>query len=316
MSRARRRWSARTLTLPIVAAALTRAPIGLAHIDLTQPVPREQGRRIVDATNANLKAGPCGQRNNGRTDKVNVFSPGETIEVTWTETTNHPSYYRLAFDVDGDDGFPLFTGPGIGQEGDDPIASCPIDGLVILAYELEDRAGGSHTRQLTLPDVECESCTLQLVQYMYDSRSPYYFQCADLALRRSDDEGSEAGPSDAGALDPGGTDEAPPFENAMPEPTAAASCSKRLAPNEPEASNSSSGGATGNGTTGSEPEGDPSGATAAGARAGASAPDAASGSRTNAGCQLTGMGNQSPFDRLLGCALLALGLAAAVARRR
>ena len=89
----------------------------------------------------------------GARTSVNVFSPGETIEVTWTGTTNHPSYYRLASDPDSDDGFPLFAGPGIGQEGDDPIANCPIDGRVILAYELDDRAGGSHARHITLPDV-------------------------------------------------------------------------------------------------------------------------------------------------------------------
>lgn len=314
MSRSRRRWAARALGLPVVAAALTRAPIGLAHIDLIEPVPREQGRRIRDATNADLKAGPCGQRSNGRTDKVNVFSPGETIDVTWNETTNHRSYYRLAFDVNGDDGFPLFTGPGIGQEGDDPIASCPIDGRVILAYELDDRAGGSYTRQITLPDVECESCTLQLVQYMYGSPSPYYFQCADLALRRTAESGTRVIPFDAGALDAGAMEGPAPAE-AVDEPTAASSCTRRLAPNEPESRESSSGGASGDGTS-SDPTGAPSGATGMDANAGASAAMAPSARRTNAGCQLTGIGNQSLFDHLLGSALLALGVAAIVARRR
>ena len=42
--------------------------------------------------------------------------------------------------------------------------------------------------QVTLPDVECERCTLQLIQVMTD-KAPYgdgndlYYQCADLALR-------------------------------------------------------------------------------------------------------------------------------------
>jgi hypothetical protein len=314
MSGSRRR-SARRLALLIVAAALTRAPIGLAHIDLTQPVPREQGRRIRDATNADLKAGPCGQRSNGRTDKVNVFSPGQTIEVTWTETTNHPSYYRLAFDLEGDDGFPLFAGPGIGQEGDDPIANCPIDGRVILAYELDDRAGGSHTLEITLPDVECENCTLQLVQYMYGSRSPYYFQCADLALRRVAAGAPQATSPDGGALDAADvTERAPPYGEAFPELGAASSCSQRLALDGPEAPDSGGGAATGNATRGNEPTGDPSGETAAHANAGAPAADP--GARADAGCQLTGIRNQSPFNHLLNAALLTLGLAASVARRR
>jgi hypothetical protein len=196
-----------------------------AHIDLRAPIPREQGLRREP--NSNQKEGPCGQVENGRTSRVTVFAPGETIEVTWLETTNHRSYYRVAFDRFGDDAFPTFEGPGTGAEGIDPSGPCPADGQVILAYDMEDRSGGSHTLSVRLPDVECENCTLQVVQFMYDTITPYYFQCADLALRRSsigdagvgDETARDAG-LDAGAADASGE----------PEPSAAAGCFGRIAP--------------------------------------------------------------------------------------
>jgi hypothetical protein len=200
-----------------LSAALLVARTGSAHIDLTRPQPREQG--FSRAPNANLKSGPCGQVEDGRTGNVNVFEPGATIEVTWTEFTNHSSYYRVAFDRDGDDSFPIFAGSGLGAMGIDPSGLCPVDGEVILAYDMDDRNGGSHTLSVRLPDIECENCTLQVVQYMFDTPRPYYFQCADLALRRSSDAGiSDAGATSA-ATDAGAT-----------EPSAAPGCSSQIAP--------------------------------------------------------------------------------------
>lgn len=174
------------LTGSLVLGSLFWVSASAAHLDLLQPSPREQGRlSVFEVTNTNLKAGPCGQRDNGRTSNVNVYAPGETITIAWHEFVNHRSYYRIAFDRDGDNDFPVFEAPGIDSEGHDPREYCPVDGHVILAYELEDKQGGQYTMDVTLPDVECENCTLQVIQYMYGRgrARPYYFQCADLALR-------------------------------------------------------------------------------------------------------------------------------------
>jgi hypothetical protein len=180
----------------IVAATLFATEPGAAHLRLLAPMAREPGAVVGGGPNGSLKQGPCGQIVNGRTDKVSVFAPGETIEVTWDEFVNHRSHYRVAFDVEADDDFPLFPGPGVSEY--DPTEACPVDGRIILAYELADRIGGMHTLNVQLPDVECERCTLQVIQYMYETGSPYYFQCADLALRRV---GADAGAVDAGAAD-------------------------------------------------------------------------------------------------------------------
>jgi hypothetical protein len=205
--------------LTAIAVGLLLAPAAAAHIDMIQPPPREVGSSREP--NSDLKQGPCGQIANGRTSRVSVFEPGETIEVTWRETINHRSYYRVAFDRDGDDAFPTFAGPGRGAQDVDPRDLCPVDGQVILAYELEDGQRETRTLRVTLPEVECERCTLQVVQYMFDANNPYYFQCADLALRRRD--------ADAGAGGDALLDASLP-DAAVEPPRAASTCSSRIAP--------------------------------------------------------------------------------------
>lgn len=133
-----------------------------AHATLTDPAPR---------TLAN-KAGPCGEAGERGTE-VAVFEPGETITVAWDETVDHPGHYRIAFDDDGSDDFPLPQTP------EDAFPS-------VLMDQIPDREGGGlYSQEVTLPNYECESCTLQLIQIM-TTNVPYnsfYFQCADIALR-------------------------------------------------------------------------------------------------------------------------------------
>jgi hypothetical protein len=160
---------------------------------------------------------------------VHEFAGGERIEVRWTEWVNHDSYYRVAFDVDGDDDFPVRPGPAVPRRGDDPTRVFPVDGKNILAYDLNDGAGGEHVLEVTLPNVDCDRCTLQLIQYMYDTERVYYFQCADLRLTAS----AAAGPVLDAALDFGTLlppREAPP---AAPDAGAGASAAPDAGPPEP-----------------------------------------------------------------------------------
>lgn len=169
----------------LCAAVLALSANAQAHIALRTPTARLAG----DATNNELKQGPCGQASNGRTDNVHEFAPGETITVTIDEFIPHPGYFRIAFDDDGDDSFPIRADmDSIDTANDDPEAVNPVDGTVILAYLLEGGSGGEHTAQVTLPNIECENCTLQVIQFMYNGvgngrDDEYYYQCADLALR-------------------------------------------------------------------------------------------------------------------------------------
>lgn len=185
--------------LPALPALLvTGVPaLAAAHVHMTYPVVRTTQQ----------KQSNCGVTGSTRGANVTVFPPGATIDVTWDETVNHPSHYRLSFDVDGDDDFII-------PAAYDDFAGGPS----VLVDDIADGAGGSYTQTITLPDVECDRCTLQLIQMMYD-KEPYgdgddiYFQCADITLQAGapmpdpepEPEGPDAGigpdpePDDPGA---------------------------------------------------------------------------------------------------------------------
>lgn len=127
-----------------------------------------------------LKTGPCGVADGDRTNNVTYFEPGETIEVRWNEYVDHPGHYRIAFDADGDDDF---------------VDPATVDELysneAVLLDDIEDKSAGerSYSETVTLPDITCDNCTLQVIQVMYD-KPPYttpgndiYYQCADLVLK-------------------------------------------------------------------------------------------------------------------------------------
>ncbi len=135
-----------------------------------------------------LKAGPCGVAGSARGTAVTTFEAGETITIAWDETIDHPGHFRISFDDDGDDAF-------VDPRSFSDLNTAPS----VLLDGITDRPGGGrYSQQLTLPDVECSRCTLQVVQVMTD-KPPYgdgndlYYQCADLVLRRTGAGGAGAG---------------------------------------------------------------------------------------------------------------------------
>jgi uncharacterized protein (TIGR03382 family) len=123
--------------------------------------------------------------------------------VTWADSFNHTGYYRISFDPDGED----FTIPPA-------VNDTSASENVLLDLIPDDSGNGSYSQEITLPDVECTRCTLQLIQLMTD-KPPYttdtlsndiYFQCADIELRVGG--GGDAGPPlDAAPAPDAGTDD-------------------------------------------------------------------------------------------------------------
>ncbi|MCE9576866.1 MAG: lytic polysaccharide monooxygenase [Deltaproteobacteria bacterium] len=177
---------------PLVAAAvLAWAVPAAAHIALTSPPPRT----------TELKSGPCGALNSVRGTNVTVLAPGATIDVTWKETINHPGHYRISFDPTGQN----FTVP---LAFDDTSQT-----MNVLVDNIPDSptANDTYTKSITLPNIECETCTLQVIQMMTD-KPPYgdgndiYYQCADIALRTGTPPPPDAGvPVNPGSPDAGTT---------------------------------------------------------------------------------------------------------------
>lgn len=172
-----------------VHIALLLAIVGLspveanAHLDLVSPTSR-YGPDV-------LKTGPCGVAGGERTEHITYYEPGQTIEVRWDEYVDHPAHYRIAFDDDGDDDFA------------DPATMTELySNHTVLLDGIADEGAGQrdYVATVTLPNITCDNCTLQVIQVMYD-KPPYitpgndiYYQCADLVLREG------AGPPDT---DPG-----------------------------------------------------------------------------------------------------------------
>ena len=154
-----------------------------AHVALNFP----ESRHGPDV----LKQGPCGIEGSSRGNNISVFAPGDTIEVQWNEYIDHPGHFRIAFDESGNDSF------------QDPVC---LDNCNSLSMVIEQQAadpsvlldaipdtpiGGPSSASVTLPDIECDDCTLQLIQVMTD-KPPYtiggndlYYQCADIVLTSS-----------------------------------------------------------------------------------------------------------------------------------
>jgi hypothetical protein len=178
------------LALFAVLAAISPAE-ARAHLGLDMPA----SRYGPDT----LKTGPCGVTGGERTTNVTYYEPGETIEVRWDEYVDHPGHYRIAFDDDGDDDFV------------DPATMMELysnDAVLLDGIADKGRGEGEYVATVTLPELSCDNCTLQVIQVMYD-KPPYstpgndiYYQCADLVLREAGtetDAGTDAGTdADAG----------------------------------------------------------------------------------------------------------------------
>jgi hypothetical protein len=174
-------WWTRFLCLSALTVPLAASVPASAHIELVSP-PSRYGRD-------ELKNGPCGSVDNGpgQHEPV-VYEPGETIVVKYDEFINHEGHFRLSISVDGD------------QEFVDPKAYDDFyTADSVLLDNITDNASGVRSVELTLPDFECERCTLQMIQMMvtsapYDPDDALYYQCADIILRRSDttDSGSDS----------------------------------------------------------------------------------------------------------------------------
>jgi hypothetical protein len=156
--------------------------IASAHIALTSPTPRYP----------DLKQGPCGKGAlDVRTANVTTLEPGAKITVKWNETIGHPGHYRIAFDPNGT---ALFK---------DPTSFTDVSGGPgVLIDGIADKTGmQAYSQEITLPNVECSNCTLQVIQVMTD-KPPYgdgndnYYQCADIVLKRAD---GGAPPADGGS---------------------------------------------------------------------------------------------------------------------
>ncbi|HWA73430.1 MAG TPA: SCE4755 family polysaccharide monooxygenase-like protein [Polyangiaceae bacterium] len=186
--------SAAALSLVVVAATVAVTLPARAHISLNFPKGRYFQTTGMQTDQNKQKNGPCGVTGDSRTKDaslITTFKPGEKVMVKFQETIQHPGHFEISFDSDGQD-FPF--------PGEAPSAT---SGVTVLANNIADKTTNDYTYEVTLPNMECEKCTLQLVQVMTTKSPPYaktgdlYFQCADIAIKAGG--GGAGGASSGGA---------------------------------------------------------------------------------------------------------------------
>jgi uncharacterized protein (TIGR03382 family) len=182
--------------------------VAAAHVRITSPTPR---------TSAELKDQHCGVTGSPRAN-VQTLRPGSSLHLVWDEYIVHPGWFRISFQQNGDtfELPPLSNGKtGAGAPSNYPTEDLtgktdPGTGSFIIADRI---VHGTLSKDVMLPNVECNNCTLQLIQMMTD-KPPYsidvasddiYFACVDLVLSATapvPDAGGGTGP-DAGSPDAG-----------------------------------------------------------------------------------------------------------------
>src|SRR5688500_12046379 len=161
----------------MVAGVMLVAQTAHAHIDLDQAGGTHESRYGAAA----IKDGPCGQAGGTRGDNVYEYKPGSTIEIKVSEFVQHPGYFRIAFDDDGDDSFvtPVSITGEHGDCGGDPKCGPGMEDFcnndTVLIDNLDPHASEGifapakdWTWKVKLPNVECDNCTLQIIQVMTD----------------------------------------------------------------------------------------------------------------------------------------------------
>jgi MYXO-CTERM domain-containing protein len=151
----------------------------LAHVKITSHTMRNSA--------AFIKRAPCGESPDSRSENVHTFLSGSTITLTWDEFIPHPGHYRIAFDEDGDD-FPEPAAYDDFFPATEPGTTIMEDNL----FPHTSLADPIYSFDVTFPDIECDNCTLQLIQMMTD-KPPYtvggndiYYNCLDIVLTRDE----------------------------------------------------------------------------------------------------------------------------------
>ena len=164
-----------------------------AHFKLLEPT-----SWIIESDRGDpQKAGPCGGTNADWGTPTNMVSKavgGSKLHIKLQETVYHPGHYRVALAVNGRNELPL--DPEATTENTDRGARS-VSAKIMNPVQAPVLADGLfvHTAavttpwetDVTLPNINCKKCTLQVVQFMAEHavNNPgmfTYHHCAELQI--------------------------------------------------------------------------------------------------------------------------------------
>lgn len=179
----------------LTLAAWLAPSLASAHTLLVDPTPI--------SPNDNDKSGPCGCFFGADPEDptedvtptacpaqytVTTFERGSTITVKWKETVNHTGAFRVAFT----------------SKAPDAAKKADLDaGVLYDEPDVNDTAGQTISATVTLPDVTCDECVIQVRQFMQPTND-YYYTCAAVKLVDPPGSGGAGGQGAGGAASSGG----------------------------------------------------------------------------------------------------------------
>ena len=179
-----------------LGAAMLLAPaVAGAHFILVEPAAWLVQNQLGDPQ----KLGPCGGTSQNAGEPTNVITPvrgGDMLHIKIQETVFHPGHYRLALAVKSRAELPADPetttrdtdkGPRSVSAKIDPNPKPPVlaDGLFV--HTEKPAAGSFHETDIKLPNINCDKCTLQVIQWMgehgHNPDGDYsYHHCADFKI--------------------------------------------------------------------------------------------------------------------------------------
>lgn len=172
---------------------LLAAPLARAHFKLIEPA----SWLVEDERGNPQKLGLCGGTSadpGTPSGAVTAVQGGQPLHIAVQETVFHPGHYRVALSVSSRDELPqdpevvtrdTERGPwSVSADIQDPVRPPVLaDGL----FAHTERAAGMWETDITLPNINCQKCTLQIIQFMaehgYNQDGGYsYHHCADLDI--------------------------------------------------------------------------------------------------------------------------------------
>jgi hypothetical protein len=179
--------------LAVILLALATAPLTVAHFKLVEP----PSALVEDDRGDPQKMAPCGGISANAGTPSNIVTKvrgGSKLHVKVQETIFHPGHYRIALAVNSRAELP--KDPEVttkdstrGPQSVSAVIQNPVrppilaDGL----WAHTTRPAAAFETDIDLPNINCEKCTLQIIQFMAEhglnrDGDFSYHHCADLQI--------------------------------------------------------------------------------------------------------------------------------------
>lgn len=173
------------LFLIVLLAGVVTARNAQAHFQLLYPPTWTMESALGDPQ----KTAPCGGEGGTPTGAVTTFQAGQTITVKWVDTVYHAGHFRIAFATDRSQfADPMVTLDSNMTSTDAVVENPPVPPVLLdnlfPRTDLNGSPGTMFQQDVTLPNMACTKCTLQVIQFMLGHGPPNYIyhHCADINL--------------------------------------------------------------------------------------------------------------------------------------